>query len=76
MSAAFRHALDARGLSWAVGIPRIQKVYTPKVQLRWPRARTGRPRRRPEPSEAPRSVEAVLAKATWRRLSWRMGHQG
>ena len=48
MSAAFRHGLDARGLIWAVGIPRTQKVYTPKVRLRWPRARTGRPRQRPE----------------------------
>ena len=76
MSAAFRHALDARGLIWAVGIPRTQKVYTPKVRLRWPRAGTGRPRQRPEPSAAPRAVEAVLAKATWRRLSWRQGTKG
>jgi SRSO17 transposase len=26
ISAAFRGALSARGLAWAVGIPRIQKV--------------------------------------------------
>ena len=27
MSAPFRHALSERGLKWAVGIPRHQKVY-------------------------------------------------
>src|SRR5215216_7977622 len=31
-SAAFRHGLDARGLRWAVGIPRTQKVYDRDVR--------------------------------------------
>src|SRR3712207_8510505 len=60
----------------AVGIPRTQKVYTTAVRLRWPRARTGRPRKTPVPSEEPRAVEEVLAGARWRRLSWRRGTQG
>ena len=32
-SAAFRHGLDARGLSWAVGIARNQKVYPADMQM-------------------------------------------
>src|SRR3712207_1888285 len=31
-SAAFRHGMDARGLRWAVGIPRTQKVYGADVR--------------------------------------------
>ena len=76
MSAAFRHGLDARQLLWAVGIPRTQKLYSPHVRLRWPRARTGRPRTRPIPNAAPRSAEAMLARARWRRVSWRRGTKG
>ncbi|WP_363755748.1 hypothetical protein [Sphingobium sp. LSP13-1-1.1] len=33
LSAPFRQALSARGLGWAVGIPRHQKVYPADVQL-------------------------------------------
>jgi SRSO17 transposase len=33
MSAPFRHALSERGLKWAVGIPRHQKVYRGDVAL-------------------------------------------
>lgn len=33
MSAPFRQTLSARGLCWAVGIPRHQKVYPADVQL-------------------------------------------
>jgi SRSO17 transposase len=76
MSAAFRHGLDMRQLLWAVGIPRTQTLYRPGVRLRWPRARTGRPRTRPVPSAAPRSAEAMLARARWRRISWRRGTKG
>ena len=75
-SAAFRHGLDARGLRWAVGIPRTQKVYSTAVRLRWPRAARGRPRQVPVPSEEPYPVEDVLAGAKWRRLSWRQGTKG
>src|SRR3546814_8118507 len=36
LSASFRQALSARGLHWAVGIPRHQKVYPADVQLVFP----------------------------------------
>ena len=46
MSAPFRHALSERGLKWAVGIPRHQKVYPGDVALIFPVAGHGRPRQR------------------------------
>ncbi len=55
-SAAFRHGLEARGLHWAVGIPRNQKVYGVDVQLVPPVGRA----RKPVPSEEPRPAEEVL----------------
>jgi SRSO17 transposase len=76
-SAEFRHALTDRGLTWAVGVPRIQKVYPIDVGLR--RARTqpgGRPRVHPAPTRARATAEAVLARARWRWLSWRDGTKG
>jgi SRSO17 transposase len=71
-SAAFRHGLDARGLSWAVGIARNQKVYAADVQLVSP---TGRARK-PVPDQEPRDAEAVLAELAWRRVTWRQGTKG
>src|ERR687886_1276484 len=71
-SAAFRHGLDERGLRWAVGIPRNQKVYSADVQLVLP---TGR-KRRPRPDQEPDTAEAVLAGQTWRRVTWRHGTKG
>jgi SRSO17 transposase len=71
-SAAFRHGLSERGLTWAVGIPRNQKVYVPDVQLVPP---TGR-KRRPVPDQEPREAEAVLADLPWRRVTWRHGTKG
>lgn len=71
-SAAFRHALDARGLAWAVGIARNQKVYRPDVTLVAP---TGRARRL-RPDQEPREAEAVLAALPWRRVVWRQGTKG
>ena len=73
MSAAFRHGLDARGLLWAVGIPKNQKVYGPDVQLVLPT--TGRARK-PVPSEEPHAAEHVLAAQRWRRVTWRTGTKG
>ncbi len=75
-SAAFRQGLSARGLTWAVGILKVQNVYPPTVELRWPTAATGRPRKQPVPSEAPLAAEAALATAEWRRVSWRRGTKG
>src|SRR4051812_9148017 len=71
-SAAFRRGLSERGLTWAVGIPRNQKVYGADVQLVPP---TGR-KRRPVPDQEPREVEAVLADLPWRRVTWRHGTKG
>ncbi len=71
-SAAFHHGLDARGLTWAVGTARNQKVYDPDVRLVPP---TGRARRA-VPDKEPREVEAVLAALAWRRVTWRRGTKG
>jgi SRSO17 transposase len=76
VSAAFRNGLSERGLVWAAGVPRVQNVYSTVVELRWPVARTGRPRKHPVPSEEPRPAEAALAEAAWRRVSWRRGTKG
>jgi SRSO17 transposase len=71
-SAAFRQGLSERGLTWAVGIPRNQKVYGPDVQLVPPSGR----KRRPVPDQEPREAEAVLAELPWRRVAWRHGTKG
>jgi SRSO17 transposase len=76
ISAAFRQALSAWGLLWAVGIPRIQKVYPVEVQLVPAPPTRGRPRktRIPVPHGGDR---ARHASRTWRRLRlkrwWRPG---
>ena len=75
-SAAFRHALSARGLLWAVGILRTQKVYAPDVALTWPVAPRGRPRQRPVPDMRPVAAHEMLATQTWRTITWRRGTKG
>ena len=74
--AAFRRGLSVRGLAWAVGVLKVQNVYPAAVELLWPTAARGRPRKRPVPSEAPVAAEAMLAGAAWRRISWRLGTKG
>jgi SRSO17 transposase len=78
ISAAFRQALSARGLTWAVGIPLIQKVYPVDVTtvMPAPTPGIGRPRRHPIPSVPSTPAEHVLAAARWRRLTWRTGTKG
>lgn len=71
-SAMFRQGLSERGLRWAVGIARNQKVYGAAVHLTVPPGR----RRRPVPSEEPHEAEVVLAGQTWRRVTWRQGSRG
>ena len=75
-SAEFRRALTARGLTWAVGIPKTQTVYPADVALAMPHAATGRPRTHPLPTHAREAAEVVLARARWRRISWRTGTKG
>ena len=71
-SAAFRHGLDGRGLRWAVGIAKNQKVYDPDVQLVPPAGRA----RKPVPDQEPREAEVMLAALPWRRVTWRQGTKG
>ena len=68
-SAAFRHGLDARGLRWAVGIAKNQKVYDAYVQLVPPAGRA----RKLVPDQEPRAAEKVLVGLAWRRVTWRQG---
>jgi SRSO17 transposase len=74
ISASFRAGLSARGLVWAVGIPRTLKVYPVDVALLPPRV--GSRRKLPEPDEPSRPAEEVLASAAWRRVAWRRGTKG
>src|SRR5437016_1539479 len=76
LSASFRQGLTARGLAWAVGIPRHLKVYPVGVQLIWPIARRGRPRRRSIPDILSMAAEDMLANAKWQNISWRTGTKG
>jgi SRSO17 transposase len=76
LSAPFRQGLDARGLKWAVGIPKLQKVYPSNVRLVFPVAGRGRPRKRHIPNQLSAPAEDVLAAAKWRRVSWRKGTKG
>ncbi len=76
LSAPFRQALSARGLRWAVGIPRHQKVYPADVQLIFPVAGRGRPRVRHVPDFKSRAAHAMLEDAKWRQVSWRRGTKG
>ena len=75
-SAPFRQGLTARKLAWAVGIPRHLKVYPVGVQLIWPVAKRGRPRRRSVPDILSIPAEDMLADAKWQTVSWRTGTKG
>jgi len=76
LSAAFRQGLSARGLVWAVGIPKHQKVYPHDVALIFPVSDHGRPRQHPIPDVLSVAVETTLAAARWRTVSWRRGTKG
>jgi SRSO17 transposase len=76
LSAPFRQGLTARKLAWAVGIPRHLKVYPVSVQLIWPIATRGRPRRRHIPDILSMAAEDMLADAKWQNISWRTGTKG
>ena len=74
--AAFRRGLSARGLTWAVGVPRTLKVFTPEVDLLFPRAKRGKPRQHAVPSETAQEAADLLAGCLWRRVVWRQGTKG
>jgi len=76
LSAPFRQALSARGLRWAVGIPRHQKVYPADVALVFPVTGRGRPRKNHVPDQKSQAAETILAGAIWRSVSWRSGTKG
>lgn len=76
LSASFRQALSSRGLSWAVGVPKHQKVYPADVQLIFPVAVRGRPRLRHVPDVKSLAAQAMLESAKWRQVSWRRGTKG
>jgi SRSO17 transposase len=76
ISAPFRQALSALGLLWAVGIPRIQKVYASKVKLVPPPVTRGGLRKTLIPDQKAIAAEAMLAKAPWHRITWRRGTKG
>lgn len=76
LSAPCRQGLSERGLFWAVGIPRQQKVYPTDVQLIFPVAGHGRPRQRHLPDTLSAAAETALAGADWRQVSWRRGSKG
>src|SRR5215813_3000307 len=73
MSAPFRQGLTARNLAWAVGVPRHLKAYPADVQMIWPVAKRGRPRRRHIPDVLSVPAEDMLTNAAWRTISWRTG---
>ncbi len=77
LSAPFRQGLDARGLKWAVGIPKLQKVYPSNVRLVFPAAGRGQPRispisfpRRLKTCSPPRSGDASVG-AKEPKVRWR-----
>ena len=75
-SAPFRQALSERSLRWAVGIPAKQKVYPADVEMIFPLAGRGRPRKRHIPDQLSRPAEAALTEADWQTVSWRQGTKG
>ncbi len=76
ISAPFRQALTALGLLWAVGTVRIQKVYPADVQMVASTTTRGRPRKTLVPDVEAVSAEAMLAKVSWRWVTWRHGTKG
>jgi SRSO17 transposase len=76
LSAAFRQGLSARGLVWAVGVPKHQKVYPAGVSVIFPVAGRGRPRKNQIPDQLSVGAETMLAEAKWRKVSWRRGVKG
>ena len=75
-SGAFRQALSARGLRWAVGLSRRQNVYPADIALSFPVAKTGKRRKYHVPDQPPISAELMLAEKKWKKITWRRGTKG
>jgi SRSO17 transposase len=75
-SGSFRQALSDRGLLWAVGLSRRQNVYPADVDLIFPGAGRGKPRKYHLPDKPPVAAEVSLAAEKWQRVSWRRGTKG
>lgn len=76
LSAAFRQGLSARGLTWAVGIPKHQTVYPHDVALIFPVSGHGRPRKHSIPDTLSMAAETILEASSWKTVSWRRGTKG
>jgi SRSO17 transposase len=76
LSAPFRQSLSARARTWAVGIPKHQKVYPANVSLIFPVAGRGRPRKNQIPDMLSVPAENILSTAPWKKVSWRRGTKG
>src|SRR3982075_1629184 len=76
LSAPFRQGLTARKLAGAVGTPRHLKAYPADVQMIWPVAGRGRPRKRHVPNVLSKAAEDMMATAKWQTISWRTGTKG
>lgn len=76
----FRQALSARGLRWAVGVSRVQKLYPLDVEVLPPQTRPqGRGVKYSVPSKPYLSAEwlmATLPKHLWQEVRWRKGTKG
>jgi SRSO17 transposase len=69
LSAAFRQGLSGRGLTWAVGIPKHQKVCSHDVGLIFPVAGHGRPRKHLVPNTLSVAAETILTHASWKKVN-------
>jgi SRSO17 transposase len=56
--------------------PPLQKVYPPDVRLVPPPVTRGGPRKTLIPDQEAIATEAMLAKASWRQVTWRRGTKG
>ena len=68
-SAPFRHALSERGLLWAVGMSRRQKVYPTDVTMIFPTEKARKPRKHHIPNMSPVSAETMLVGVKWQKIS-------
>ena len=59
-----------------MGIPAKQKVYPVDLEMIFPVAGRGRPRKRHIPDQLSLAAETVLASQPWRSVTWRRGTKG